>query len=588
MTITHDGPMDAARAVAMLLDPRANHDPVRAYASLHEHGPVLPVASGYFFVSGHAAVDAVLRDPSMEAYDAKRLDSQWSDWRDNRAVALFADSMLRTNPPQHTRMRRLAAGVFTARRVGALREVITAQVTEAIDGLPERAEGGVVDLVTHLTYPLPIGVITALLGVPAADRGQFRRLAEALTAVLEVRWTEEDRRLAHEAALELEEYFTHLVARRRAEPADDLVTALAAAHDAGGDQLTAAELMGNLALLLVAGFETTTNLLGNGIVLLLDHPAYADRLRADPELAGAYVEEVLRLESPVQLTERYTSRPAVIGGTELPADAELVLLLGAANRDPARFADPDAFDPGRPGNAPLSFGAGAHYCLGAPLARLEAQIALPALLRRFPDLAPRQASGATPADEPARMVIFTGDARHHHATVAAPHHSVDWSRAQPRCQESARVTVQSIRLFGDPVLRSPADLVVDFDKELRTLVKDLTDSMLEEGGAGLAAPQIGVGLRVFSFDVDDVVGHIINPVLSFPDDEGAGRAGGLPVDPGHLHRHQATAKCRGRRLQRARRPSPDRRHRPDGALRAARDRPPRRRAVPRPARRRRP
>ena len=375
--------MDAGQAVAMLLDPRANHDPVPAYAALHRHGPVLRVSGGYYFVSGYAAVAAVLRDPAMEAYDAKRLDAQWSDWRDNRAVALFADSMLRTNAPQHTRMRRLAAGVFTARRVSALREVIATQVDEILDALPP----GETDLVSHLTYPLPIGVITALLGVPAADRGRFRRLAEALTAVLEVRWTEEDRRRAHEAALELEDYFTRLVARRRAEPADDLVTALAAAHDADGEQLTGAELMGNLVLLLVAGFETTTNLLGNGIVLLLDHPAYAEQLRQDPELAPAYVEEVLRIESPVQLTERYTSRPTVVGGAELPADAELVLLLGAANRDPARFPDPDKFDPFRTDLAPLSFGAGAHYCLGAPLARLEAQIALPALLRRFPDLA---------------------------------------------------------------------------------------------------------------------------------------------------------------------------------------------------------
>ncbi|MCO8276653.1 cytochrome P450 [Actinoplanes sp. TRM 88003] len=373
--------MDAAEAIAMLLDPRANHEPVPAYAALHRHGPVVQAGKGYYFVSGYAAVAAVLRDPAMEAYDAKRLDAQWSDWRDNRAVALFADSMLRTNPPQHTRMRRLAAGVFTARRVAALREVISAQVDEILDALPP----GEADLVSHLTYPLPIGVITALLGVPAADRGRFRQLAEALTAVLEVRWTEEDRRRAHDAALELEEYFTHLVALRRAEPADDLVTALAAAHDAGGEQLTGAELMGNLVLLLVAGFETTTNLLGNGIVLLLDHPELAKRLT--PKLAPAYVEEVLRIESPVQLTERYTSRPTVVGGTELPADAELVLLLGAANRDPARFPDPDKFNPFRTELAPLSFGAGAHYCLGAPLARLEAQIALPALLRRFPDLA---------------------------------------------------------------------------------------------------------------------------------------------------------------------------------------------------------
>jgi cytochrome P450 len=413
--------MDAAKAVELLLSPRSGQDPVSAYTALRAHGPVLPVAKGYYFLSGYAAVDAVLRDPTMEAYDAERLDRQWDDWRDNRAVALFADSMLRTNPPRHTRMRRLAAGVFTARRVAALRKVITEQVEETINGLLPYGETAV-DLVTHLTYPLPIGVITALLGVPGSDRGRFRRLAEDLTAVLEVRWSDDDQRRAHQAALELEDYFGHLIERRRAEPADDLVTALAAAHDADGEQLTAAELMGNLALLLVAGFETTTNLLGNGIVLLLDHPAHAARLRADPAAAGAYVEEVLRIDSPVQLTVRYSTRPVEIGGVAIPAGAELVLLLGAANRDPERFGEPDVFDPDRQANAPLSFGAGAHYCLGAPLARLEAQIALPALLRRFP----RMALDGRPARR-RRMNLRGWDALHVTlgAPVPRPRHSVD-------------------------------------------------------------------------------------------------------------------------------------------------------------------
>ena len=421
MTIPDDVPMDAATAVELLLSPRSGQDPVSAYPVLRAHGPVLPVAAGYYFVSGYAAVDAILRDPTMEAYDAGRLDAQWDHWRDNKAVALFADSMLRTNPPRHTRMRRLAAGVFTARRVTALRDVITAQVDETINGLLPYA-GIAVDLVTHLTYPLPIGVITALLGVPAGDRGRFRKLAEDLTAVLEVRWSEQDERRAHQAALELEEYFGHLVAVRRAEPADDLITALAAAHHADGEQLTAAELMGNLALLLVAGFETTTNLLGNGIVLLLDHPDHAARLRADDRRAAAYVEEVLRIDSPVQLTVRYSTRPVTIGGVDIPAGAELVLLLGAANRDPARFGEPDVFDPDRPANAPLSFGAGAHYCLGAPLARLEAQIALPALLRRFP----RMTLDSRPVRR-RRMNLRGWDALDVTlgAAVPGPRHSVD-------------------------------------------------------------------------------------------------------------------------------------------------------------------
>ncbi|MEU8813046.1 cytochrome P450 [Actinoplanes sp. NPDC048796] len=359
--------MDAAEAVKTLLSPSATHDPVPAYAALREHGPVLPVADGYYFVSGYAAVDGILRDAAMETYDIKRLDSRWDDWRDNKALELFADSMLRSNPPDHTRMRRLAAGVFTARRVGTLRSVIEEQVAEALDGLD-----GTADLMSELCYPLPIGVITALLGVPPEDRGQFRRLAEALTAVLEVRWTPEDEAKAHEAAVELEDYFIHLVAKKQREPGGDLTTALAQ-----GGELTGRELLGNLMLLLVAGFETTTNLLGNGIVLLLDQE------KRGPE---AYVEEILRFDSPVQLTERYATRDTQIGNVRINAGAELVLLLGAANRDPSRFSRADEFWPDRPNNTPLSFGAGAHYCLGAPLARLEAQIALPALFQRFPEM----------------------------------------------------------------------------------------------------------------------------------------------------------------------------------------------------------
>lgn len=390
--------MDLAAAVASLLSPKASMDPYPAYAALRSAGPIVGTGSTYF-VSGYDAADSILRDPAMGTYDSRQLDEHFDDWRENLGVKLFVDSMLRQNPPNHTRMRRLASGVFTARRVARLRDVIVEQVDEVLDELEGSGRDGVADVVAHLAYPLPIAVICALLGVPPEDRGQFRRLAEALTTVLEVRFTQAQATAAHAAAQELTAYFESLIALRRQEPRDDLVTALAAAHDSGGDKLTADELMGNLALLLVAGFETTTNLLGNGVQLLIERPAQAARLRADPDLAPAFVEEILRYDSPVQLTERFAGEDTVVAGLPVPAGSELIIFLGAANRDPARFRDPDRFDPDRAGNAPLSFGAGAHYCLGAPLARLEAQVALPALLRRFPEI--------TAAGEPGRRDRLT-------------------------------------------------------------------------------------------------------------------------------------------------------------------------------------
>ena len=383
--------MDYQSAVALLFLPEGRQNPYPAYEILRAHAPIFPALDGRWFVTTHELTNRLLRHPGTRVADADDYDAFWPTWRQNRGVAPIVQSMLRTNPPAHSRMRRAAGATFTARRVAAMRDVITAQAEDLIAAMPAAT-----DFMSAFAYPLPIGVICALLGVPAADRPWFRQRAADLTVVLEPISTEAEMRLADVAGRELEAYFTELIAERTRTPAEDLTTALIGAHG-----LTGEELLANLVLLLVAGFETTTNLLGTGLQILLDHPAQADRLRADPQLAPAFVEEILRYDSPVQLTSRHTTEPLDLGdGVRVEAGANLTMLLGSANRDPARYPDPHRFDPDRPAVQPVSFGGGAHYCLGAPLARLEAQVALPLLLRMLPRLSP-----AGPAERRDRLVL---------------------------------------------------------------------------------------------------------------------------------------------------------------------------------------
>lgn len=379
--------MDAASAAAALLTSEGRRDPYPTYALLHRHGPLV-TAGQYTIVSGYRAADQLLRDPRMVVLPDDLRDLHWPGWRENRAISTIAISMLRANPPDHTRMRRLVAGAFTARRVAAMRDVVAAQTAALLDEILEQGQGGrPVDFMAEFAYRLPVGVICALLGIPAADTPWFRQRATDLTAALELVADPDELAVASRGAAELERYFADLIQHRRAHPGEDLTTALVQAHDAGPDQLSGDELLANLILLLVAGFETTTNLLGNGLMILLERPEHLARLRADESLAPAYVVEMLRFDPPVQLTSRVASADAEVDGVRVPAGAWLLILLGAANRDPARFPDPDRFNPDRPDNQPLSFGAGIHYCLGAALARLEAEVAFPQLLRRLPRVA---------------------------------------------------------------------------------------------------------------------------------------------------------------------------------------------------------
>jgi cytochrome P450 len=380
---------DAGAAVGALLSGQAWHDPYPVYDAIRAHGPLVRVDERFFVAAGYAAAEAVLRDQRMLVPDDElaRLQGAGED--------VVGASMLRTNPPDHARVRRLAAAAFTPRRVEAMRAAITDQATILTRYLAHLGKRGeVFDFVTEFGYPLPIRVICALLGVPPGDQHWFREQATALTAALEPSLLEGEFAAAVRARSRLGLYFTDLVARRRAQPQDDLVTALTRIHDADGSTLSRDELIANLVLLLVAGFETTTNLLGNGLAILLERPDLAAALRSNPALAPSFVEEVLRYDAPVQLTARWCKEEVVVDTGGGPAGAvrvepysQVLVLLGAANRDPARYARPEQFDPTREAIAPLSFGSGGHYCLGAALARMEAQIAFPLLVSTLPRLA---------------------------------------------------------------------------------------------------------------------------------------------------------------------------------------------------------
>jgi len=378
--------MDAQETFNALLEPAGRDDPYPLYAALHEFGDVIVVGPGLMLVPGYAAASSVLRDPGFKAVDAKRLDQVYPGWRDH--PALNAESLLNLNGDDHARIRALFARQFTHRRVQALEPAIGGLTDALLDVMADLGAGGApVDFMREFAFALPVTVICELIGVPEQHREGFRPLARRLTATLEPFLLDAAGLAAADAAaITLAELFADLVAERTTRPRDDLLSALVAAAAADDAQISTAELIQNLILLLVAGFETTTNLLGNGLRIILSDPTVGDGLRSGQVAAEAFADEVLRYDSPVQYTNRVPTGQAELDGVAVGPGDELVLLLGAANRDPARFADPDEFLPDRADGGPLSFGAGAHFCLGAALARLEGAIAFPRLLRRFGDL----------------------------------------------------------------------------------------------------------------------------------------------------------------------------------------------------------
>jgi cytochrome P450 len=285
-------------------------------------------------------------------------------------------TMLETDPPDHTRLRRLVVKAFTARSVERLRPQVAQIADQLLDVIEAAAAVGPVDLMESFAAPLPIRVIGELLGVPPVDRERFRTYVEPLLTTIDP-----NRRALAESSLR--RLLSALITSKRQRRADDLLTALVEVTD-GGDQLSEEELLSTAYLLILAGYETTVNLIGNGILALLQNPVQLARLRDDAAELPSAVEELLRFESPVNIaTMRFTTVPIRVGEVDIPARQLVMIALLAANRDSGQFPDPDQLDITRKPNAHLSFGYGTHYCVGAPLARLEAQVALGRLLARF-------------------------------------------------------------------------------------------------------------------------------------------------------------------------------------------------------------
>jgi cytochrome P450 len=374
-------------------------DPFPIYAQAHELGPVLAIADRIFLVCGYEAINHVLRDPGFGPA-ALTASTDRAEAQPENTLRSMNQSILWANPPDHPRIRSLMSRVFTPRRVAAQQPAIEATVELLLDRLAS-ADGQSVDFMNQFAFALPVTVICQMLGVPTADHHRFRTLAADLTQILELSADKSDS--ADAAAHELAGYFTTLIQQRRAAPHDDLVSALVAAREADDGQLSDAELLTNLILLLVAGFETTTNLLGNGLAIWLQHPEIRRGIQSEQITTTGFIEEVLRYDSPVQMTTRQAyGDGCIVEGTPIPHSSELILLIGAANRDPRRYHDPDRFDPTRTDIKPLSFGAGPHICLGNGLARLEAAVAFPRLLARFPALT---AASDAPAIRRDRLVL---------------------------------------------------------------------------------------------------------------------------------------------------------------------------------------
>jgi cytochrome P450 len=370
-----------------LFDPVFKADPYPTYARLRSSAPVhratLPDGRGVWLITRYEDILAVLKD--------ERFVKNWRSalTPEQRAeippipevMKPLSQNMLDTDPPDHERLRALVSKAFTPRLIERMRPRVQAIADGLLDAVQDR---GGMDLIDDYAFPLPITVIAELLGVPAEDRNNFREWSDAAVSGNASQEYLEEILIPHMQAFT--DYLRALFEEKHANPRDDLVSALVQAEEAG-DKLSEDELLGMVFLLLVAGHETTVNLIGNGVLALLQHPDQLRKLKDDPSLIKPAVEELLRYDGPVETsTERFAREDVDMGRTVIPRGEMVLVVLAAADHDPERFSDPDNLDITRTDNRHLAFGKGVHHCLGAPLARMEGQIAISTLLRRMPNL----------------------------------------------------------------------------------------------------------------------------------------------------------------------------------------------------------
>jgi pimeloyl-[acyl-carrier protein] synthase len=364
------------------MDPEFLADPYPTYHRLRAEDPVHHSPLGFWVLTRYEDVSAVLRDPRFIKEPLAALVAARFGAEVPRGVGL---SMLDRDPPDHTRLRSLVSKAFTPRVVEGLRP----RIQQIVDGLITRAQAaGSMDVIEEFAYPIPVNVICEMLGVPVEDHERFKGWSLDIARGLDSIWLPQDSEVPRRSAAArhaISDYFRGLIAERRASPRGDLLSALITAEEAG-DKLNEEELLATCILLLIAGHETTVNLIGNGVLALLRHPSELRRLRETPGLITSAVEELLRYDGPVQRTARVASADATIGSRTIGKGEMVMPFIGAADRDPAQFPDPDRLDLTRSDNRHIAFGWGIHFCLGAPLARVEGQVALDMLVRRLPRL----------------------------------------------------------------------------------------------------------------------------------------------------------------------------------------------------------